>query len=210
MGPDVSSRRERRGSVINITTTLTGVAKTENRISAWRLRLPQAVRVQTMRQALRLRTIIVKGIRDGAPGGQEFKPLAESTKKLKKSSKPLIDHGDLLRSIGVDDVGGDQIFVGVNRNVEDIDGNKMYNLAEIHENGTGPYAIPVTPKLSAFWHAMVAKGIFDKPLSSNTKVIMHPGVPARPFLEPSFKEWSKDVERQFSEGLSKALGIGRI
>lgn len=199
--------------MIKITTTIRRAASTQANISAWKARLPHAISQQTKRQALRLRQIIVQGIRDGAPGNEAFKPLAESTKKMKGSSKPLIDNGDLLRSIGVDGVGLDSFFVGVNRSAQSEDGEPIVNLAEIHEYGTqdgAPYPIPVTRKLRAFWFAMFTKGIFDKPLSQDKHVIMHPGVPARPFLRPSFAEWEKDATRQFQEGLAKALGMGRV
>lgn len=196
--------------MIRITTTLTRVASTQRAISNWRVKLPQAINQQTKLQALRLKRIITQGIRDGAPGGKEFKPLAESTKKMKGSSKPLIDNGDLVRSINVDNVGHDGFFVGVNRNAQTSDDEPMVNLAEIHENGTPPYAIPVTPKLRAFWNYMVHKGVFSSPLGPDKHVILHPGVPARPFLKPSFEEWEKDAERQFEDGLAKALGVGRV
>jgi len=193
--------------MISITTTVTRAAATQRRISAWRERLPKAISQQTKRQALRLKTIMVRGIRDGAPGGKEFAPLADTTIKMKKSSKPLIDNGDLIRSIDVDDVGSDQFFIGVNRNAESDDGEKLANLAQIHNDGTPPYSIPVTPAMRRFWFVMVAKKIFSAPLSPHTDFILHPGQKARPFLEPSYEEWSKDAERQFKEGLARALGV---
>jgi hypothetical protein len=194
--------------MIDLKTTLTGVAATQKRITDWRLRLPRAIDMQMRRQAHRLRTMMVRGIRDQAPGGEAFQPLAETTKKMKKSSKALIDNGDLIRSIGVDRVeGGEGYFIGVNRQAQDDEGEPIVDLAELHEKGSAPYKIEVTPKMRRFWWAMFFKGIFDSPLSPKTKVIAHPGVPPRPFLEPSLKEWSKDVERQFSEGLASALGV---
>lgn len=196
--------------MINLTTTLTGIANTQKRLTDWRIRLPKVVNVQMRRQALRLKTITVRGIRDGAPGGKAFKPLADSTIKMKGSSKPLIDNSDLIRSIDVDEVGPDQFFIGTNRNVETEDGEKMMNLAEIHENGTAPYFIPITVKMRRFWFVMVRKGVFSGPLSHDIDTILHPGVPARPYAEPSFNEWAKDFERQFTEGLARSLGLQRF
>ena len=194
--------------MIDLKTTFTGVAATQKRITGWRLKLPKAIDTQMRRQAHRLRTMMVRGIRDQAPGGEAFQPLAETTKKMKKSSKALIDNGDLIRSIGVDRVeGGEGYFIGVNRQAQNDEGEPMVDLAELHEEGSAPFVIPITDKMRRFWMAMVIKGIFKAPLSPNKTVIMHPGVPKRSYLEPSLKEWAKDVERQFSEGLASALGV---
>lgn len=194
--------------MIRFTHTLTNVANTSKALTAWRLKLPKGIERQTRRQAHRLRLITVRGIRDQAPGGEQFKPIADTTEDMKGSSKALIDHGDLLRSIGVDELGGAAFFIGVNRSAQNDDGDELYNIAEIHESGVPPFAIPVTPKLRRFWMAMFMKGIFKAPLKASTSVIMHGGIPARPYLEPSVEQWSKDVERQFTEGLAKELGVG--
>lgn len=195
--------------MINVATTIRGAARTSAALAQWRMKLPKAIKTNMYRQALRLRVIMVRGIRDQAPGGKPFKPLADSTKEMKGSSKALIDHGDLIRSIGVDEHGGGEIFfIGVNRNAQKDDGASLYNLAEIHNDGTAPYTIPVTPALRRFWMAMFMKGVFKAPLRGDVRVLNHPGIPARPFIEPSQEEWAKDVERQFTEGLSAALGVG--
>lgn len=196
--------------MIQFTHTVTGVANVSRTMSAWRLKLPKAIDTQMKRQAHRLRAITVKGIRDQAPGGEQFKPLAQSTKDMKKSSKALIDNGDLLRSIGVDELGEASYFVGVNRSAQNEDGDELYNLAELHETGVAPFAIPVTDKMRRFWMAMVAKGVFKAPLKPDTKVLLHGGIPKRPFLEPSVNQWAKDVEQQFTEGLAKAIGLQNV
>jgi len=181
-------------------------------MNKWQAELPKHINRQLGIQAHRLRTMIVKGIRSQAPGGLKFKPLAASTRKMKKSSKALINHGDLLRSIGVDDVGGNSFFVGVNRNAKSQSpgGGKpaeLYNLAEIHETGTEPYVIVVTDKMRRFWWAMYYKKIFKAPLRPSTSVIQHGGIPARPFMAPSFAAWHMDAERLFMEGVSEAMGV---
>lgn len=83
-----------------------------------------------------LRRDIVTGIRKQAPGGIRFKALADSTRAQKKSSKALIDHGDLIRSVNVTNTGQMVWFVGVHRSVIAPDGQPMWNIAEIHEFGS--------------------------------------------------------------------------
>lgn len=159
-----------------IIKTIVDDAEVKGALRKWGEGLPAAINQETLRQALRLKTIMVEGIRISAPGGKAFKENAQSTIDAKGSSKPLIDNADFINSIDADEVGRDQFFVGVNRSVETPDGDSMANLAEILNDGTKP--------------------------DSNGK--QH--IPARPYIEPSYEEWEKDLERQFTEGLLDALG----
>ena len=64
-----------------------------------------------------LRTNIVEGIREQAPGGRAFAPLAPTTLAIRRfrgfgGTKALIAGGDLRNSITVTREG-DQVFVGV-------------------------------------------------------------------------------------------------
>jgi hypothetical protein len=197
--------------IMQLKTKMVGAAKLSNKINAWKAKLPGALDRNLKRQALRLSTLVVKGIRSGAPGGKEFEPLAESTIMMKGSSKPLIDNGDLLGSIGIESLGkNDGYFVGVSRKAVDEDGNTIANIAEIMETGTDPYTIPVTKAMRGFMMGMAGKGKVSKSMAigiMTKSVIEHPGIPARPFMTPSFEEWQKDAERQFMDGMRSALGV---
>ena len=193
--------------MISLVTKIQGGAQASRKLSAWRTKLPKAADRAAKQQAQRLRTLIVQGIRSGGPGDEEFEPLADSTVDMKGSSKPLIDNGDMIRSIGVEELETDAWFVGVNRQAETEEGMPLENLAEIHEFGTDPYEIQVTQKMRGFFAHMAKKGIFDNMLSPSTMVIQHPGIPARPFLEPAFEEWAEDAEEQFEASVKRQLGI---
>jgi hypothetical protein len=70
-----------------------------------------------------LRTKIVEGIREQAPGGRAFAPLAPTTLAIRRfrgfgGTKALIAGGDLRNSITVTREG-DQVFVGVHRTAPD-------------------------------------------------------------------------------------------
>ena len=108
---------------------------------------------------------VKKGIVSGAPGGQKFLPLSDWTKEKKKSSKPLIDKGDLVGSITYQVIDGEKIFIGVKK-------GKEVNIAAVHEFGC---TIPVTPKMRAYLHY---QGIH---LRASTQFI---NIPPRPFLRP--------------------------
>jgi hypothetical protein len=161
------------------------------------------------REALLLSRAIRTGIRTQAPAGQRFTPLAASTIALKGSSKALIDKGDLIASITTTKVRlANRLiarFVGVHRTAIGKAGQRLANIAEIHEFGTKPYTIPVTPKLRGWFNAMAEQGIFPRRMSAATRIIRHPGIPARPFLRPPFEQWSEGAEDRLNAQVLAAL-----
>jgi hypothetical protein len=197
--------------MINITVQHTGLQEPMKLLDNLGKNAPKAIERAVLEQAQYLRLLMVKGIRRGWPyGGDKFKPLAESTRKMKKSSKPLINHGDLIRSINITPVSaGRAVFVGIHREVRAKDGRSMVNIAELHEfGGRKPYAIKVTPKLRRFWMAMFLKGIFKAPLHWTTESIQHPAMPARPFLRPTYAYWSKDASQRFAQSVARNITKG--
>jgi len=141
--------------MIRIRITERGVATIQKRLQNLAIRTGRAVSNATGQLAHQLRREIVTGIRKQAPGGLRFKPLAESTKARKGSSKALIDQGDLIRSINVTKLGNLAFFVGVHRTVMAKGGQKMWNLAEIHEFGSQkrPGRPPARPFLIPSYNA---------------------------------------------------------
>ena len=134
----------------------------------------QAVVEQTKKNALFLVREIKQGIISQAPGGIPFKKLKDATKKRKKSSKALIDHGDLLRSVNVTYLkGGFIAFVGIKRGVKHKGGVETYNLALIHENGTTKNGghIPARPFIRPIWrkHKDAIRGSYRKSMDEAIK-----------------------------------------
>ena len=98
-----------------------------------------------------------------------FAPNAPFTVALKGSSTPLVDKGDLRRSIRSKIISWKEAFVGVLRS------GGGANVAELlHEGG----AIKVTPKMRA-WFAWKASELGMKPLAPSTTTIKISG---RPFI----------------------------
>lgn len=153
--------------------------------------MPKAVDYASLRVTTELQNAIVKRLRSG----RGLKPLAESTIKMKRSSKPLIHHGDMLSSIkyqlvaGKPGTGTTGYFVGVHRSAKGRSGQALANIAEIHEFGTSPYSITVTGRMRGFWWAMFRKKIFASPLRKDTTAIRHPGLPERSFLRKPYQSW---------------------
>ena len=182
------------------------------------MRRAAVVTSKVLRQALlkeghELRKIIVSGLRAQAPGGDSIKPLKPITIALRgargsggmKSSKALIDSATMIRSVKVWELHGLSVFVGVHRSARSKDGKELANIAEIHEFGTKPFVIPVTDKMRRWWMAMVAAGVFNAPLSPTKTAIQHPGIPARPWLRPGYKLWTRTAKEDFKKNVLTGL-----
>jgi phage gpG-like protein len=176
-----------------------------------------ALHKAAMQEAHYLRGEIIKGITSQAPAGKRFRalnPLAIPFRRDKgfNGKKILIQRGDLRNSINVI-TKGDLVFVGVSRNAKRKKGiGDVVKLAEIHEYGTKPKVIEVTPRMRAFFFGVLKRqGITPKRQPGST---MHLGfivmqIPARPFLRPIFAKFAKprDVKRRFETRMRKLLGL---
>ncbi len=92
-----------------------------------------------------LRDFMVATIDLSGPG---WTPLKPATIKRKKSSKPLIQYGDLRQSINVKPIVRGSVFVGVPRAAIRKRGQKgksLMNIAAVHEYGAPKAGIPARP-----------------------------------------------------------------
>ena len=137
--------------------------------------------------------ILLEGmVKDRIISGHDMAKLHGFTIDRKGSSKPLIDDGDLLGSVGHRFVAKDAVFVGVNRKAAD-----GTNVAELHEREKGT-RIKVTPKMRAYLHA---RGFHLRP---ETKVLFIPG---RPYIKPAFRDFKAKghMKDLFGKAITKAL-----
>ncbi len=125
-----------------------------------------------------------------------------------KGTKPLIRHGDLRNSIAVVREG-DGVFVGVLRSAKSSGGGSLVNIAAVHEFGSRPIVVKITPKVRTFLHAAFRKAGLDEKSgdrpSTGVAVIR---IPARPFLRPVFEKYGaqEEVAQRFVERVAKLLG----
>jgi len=159
-----------------------------------------------LQEAQFLRTKIVEGIREQAPGGRAFTPLAPTTLAIRQfrgfhGTKALLVHGDLRNSITVTK-DGDQVFVGVLRTARNRAGQSLVDIAALHEHGSRPIVVRLTPKARAFLHAAFRHAGLGRPSlgppSTGIAVIQ---IPARPFLAPVFEKYAQpeQISRRFIE-----------
>jgi len=139
--------------------------------------------VALMRAGLKLESLIKGRIIEG----KGMSPLHGFTVEEKGSSKPLIDEGDLLGSVGLRVLAKDAVFVGVHRKAED-----GTDIAAIHEREDGT-RVPVTPKMRAFLHS---RGFHLRP--ETTELF----IPGRPFVKPAYRDFR---ERRSAEKLTVQL-----
>ena len=164
-----------------------------------------------LKEAHFLRGKIVEGFREQAPGGQPFEPLAPSTLAIRKGTgfggtKALIERGDLRNSISVVKTG-EGAFVGVKRTATSRDGKSLLNIAKIHEEGSSTFVVPITPRSSRYYHAMLRKAGMDIDAKGEHHTIAIIRIPARPFLRPVFEKFAKpdEVRARFYANLTAEL-----
>jgi phage gpG-like protein len=166
-----------------------------------------------------LRTKIVEGIREQAPGGRAFAPLAPTTLAIRefrgfRGTKALLVQGDLRNSITVVK-DGDRVLVGVLRTARSRDGKSLVDVAALQEHGSRPLVVRLTPRARAFLHAAFRRAGLDGASSSRPSIgIAVIQIPARPFLAPVFDKYAQpeQISRRFLERVAALLGgeFGRV
>ena len=159
-----------------------------------------------------LRTKIVEGIREQAPGGRAFAPLAPTTLAIRKfrgfhGTKALLVQADLRNSIVVIK-DGDRLLVGVLRSARSRDGKSLVDIAALNEYGSRPIVVRLTPKARAFLHAAFRHAGLDGPSSGRPGTgIAIIQIPPRPFLGPVFDKYARpeQVSRRFLERVAALL-----
>lgn len=139
-------------------------------------RMALAIRQATIKNVLLLVREIKRGIRDQAPGGKQFAPLAQVTIDRKGSSKALIDTGFLVNSI-TQKIMSDRAFVGLLRTSIYKGGESAANIGAIMEYGC----------------------TINHPSGA---VIV---IPPRPFLHPTMEKYRNEVIQNYREALASVL-----
>jgi hypothetical protein len=179
--------------------------------TAWK----NAKKKATLKEANRLRGLMIKAFNQGGPQGKRWKRLSVFTQLLSRAKglgdrRPLMSSGDLRNSHSVVEEPDDVVFVGVHRTAKGKgsrgrdkagrftragEGGSLANIAAIHEHGAGPIYIRVTPAMRAFflWLSKKTKGQ-TKPLRRNTIAVVV-RIPARPWIAPI---WEAEQDNSFA------------
>ena len=174
-------------------------------------KLKRAINTSLMQEAHFLRSLIVKGITAQAPGGKQFKALAQNTlitRKLKNfgGEKALMVRADLRNGISAI-VRKGEACVGVPRKARGKDGKPLVDVAELNEYGSDPIVIPITPAMRRFLGLLHREsGTRNRETSGSGVVVTQ--IPPRPFLRPSFEKFSKGIEKRFLGRVASIMGMG--
>lgn len=151
--------------------------------------LLQAVERASLRVGIYVSQEIQKGIRSQAPGGEAFKPLAEATLAMRRArgnrgTKALLDTTTMWRGVTYKLLGM-AVFVGVLRTAMTKPGRggrpRSYaNVAAVQEFGA----------------------IVPSDRSRTGKVIV---IPARPFLNPTFRKTHPKIREIYRSALMEAV-----
>lgn len=123
--------------------------------------------------------------RKGGVNGQ-WRELGPIARALRRGTKPLMDQGDLWRSVNLQKVGDGEYFVGVSRTAaaRARKGSPLINVAEVHE--TGAKVIPVTDKMRRYFRALYWKKIIPYPWPPASARYIR--IPRRSFLADTFEK----------------------
>lgn len=122
---------------------------------ATRVRVAQHIAVQQEAQMFRGK-VIRAFTTSGRSNGKKWPKNSPSTIAQKGSSKPLIDTGDLRNSIVAIPAGRNRAFVGVSSKKRTKDGERLVDIAEVHEFGR-TIAIRVTQKMFNYVMAQLSQ-----------------------------------------------------
>ena len=111
---------------------VTGFKKAIKRLNNLNKLTRDNMRRATLQNAIRMRDQTKLTIRNGRP---EWADLSGATINIKGSSKPLIDHGDLMNSISLIMTKKGFYFIGVPRTVKNEAGVDLINIGKVMEFG---------------------------------------------------------------------------
>lgn len=191
------------------------------------VRIRMALDRAVMQEAQYFRTKVIEGFRKQAPGGEKFKPLAKTTLALRRfkgfsGTKALMVRGDLRNSIKVTKKTtalGAEAFVGVHRTERSKDGGSLINIAEVHEFGSNPIVIEVTPAMRKFLAMVFSQELPDfnsgggagatgDGQGTMSRGIIIVQIPARPFLQPVIDKDFNSLESRMRFQSRVAINLG--
>ena len=170
--------------------TITGLDGLTRQLGQFERRFEAMTRNLVRKAALLVVAELKKYIRDSS----NFDPLHPVTIERKGSNKPLINHGDLINSITHKLMGDEGFFAGLLKGKKSAEGAEMVNIGWIMEHGV---TINVTDRMRAYLHATGGPH-----LKKSTTVIT---IPARPFIEPVWKDVQPKIKELFAKGLQDQL-----
>jgi hypothetical protein len=159
--------------------------------------LAPVVRAAVAQEAHQLRAQLVDGLTQQAPAGAAFRalaPLTMAARRLRRfaGTKALLRTGDLRNSLGVLTTSAG-VFIGIARSARSADGRSLVDLAQVHEFGTAPIIIPITPAMRRYLAMLFREAGRGRAAGPSAGVVVIQ-VPPRPFLRPVFAAFQHGLD----------------
>jgi hypothetical protein len=157
-------------------------------------------------EAQALREAIVQRI-----SSADFTPLKALTVVMRsqrgvRGRRPLVAHGDLRGAVQVV-AKGDEVFVGISHKARGRGGQRLAQVAALHEQGAGPFAVRVTPAMRrAFFQALRRADRSPKTGTSSSSQTWIIRIPARPFLKPALDALRRGLVQRVAGRVARAMG----
>jgi hypothetical protein len=141
----------------------------------------------------------------------KFTANSSMTKTLKGSSRPLVDSGELVKSINGVPLKWDEFIVGVlkSRNIRDPDTGAIKDILQIASVLHNGAVITVTQKMRDFFGAMHSKSLKGEttkpwmPIRASTQAIV---IPKRPFLESAVNTKRREIyKKNWQAAIDKSM-----
>jgi hypothetical protein len=177
-------------------------------LAALPARLAPVLRAAVAQEAHQLRAQIVDGLTQQAPAGAAFRPLAPLTlaaRRLRRfaGTKALLRTGDLRNSIAVLTTSAG-VFIGIARSARATDGRSLVDIAQVHEYGTAPIVIPITPSMRRYLAVLFREAGRGRAAGPSAGVVVVQ-VPARPFLRPVFAAFQRGFDERLLQRAERLL-----
>lgn len=160
---------------------------------------------------------IREGIDSQAPGGQAFKPLSPITLALRqlrggRGSKILVETKALRNSVTMVPVNETTVFVGIPRGATGADGRNLAEVGYVHEYGAIVRSAMTRQRMAALMIDLKKAGIQPSGARGGGAGLGYIRIPARPFLEPTLKEYSGSrgaarMQARIARGMGGMLGV---
>lgn len=163
---------------------------------------------QAMEAAVAALSELVAGAIKKKIGSGVNPPNSSFTILMKKSSKTLINKGDLRNAARAIKVGKMKYFVGIPAALSGGRGGHklgdIVKLAEVLEEGR-TIVMRMTDKMRKFLFATLAKKASKIPSKGGSTGILVIHIPPRPFIQPVFDDYKPRAGKLFEEYLLKNL-----
>lgn len=191
--------------MIKITPVIRGAGQLEKSLKAESRRQKKALATAVKAEGYRLRKVLQREIRQGAPGGRRFEPLSMMSRKRRRRSKPL---APLAKAVRYHIERQDPIEMSIGWTGPRVS-KSWKRIAQQHQEG---FSIDVSRRQRRFLAAYgggLGRSRY-KPFFFIKSATRKFSVPARPIMEPFWDAHENEAKRNITRNYQRKLRGERI